>query len=63
MQKKNKKKMDYYTILDVTKAATADDIRKSYRKLALKWHPDRNKGDPDKENEAKKKFKEINEAY
>lgn len=55
--------MDYYSVLEVPKTATADDIRKSYRKLALKWHPDRNKGDPDKENEAKKKFKEINEAY
>lgn len=50
----------YYTILDVSKSATADEIKKAYRALALKWHPDRN---PDQKEVADQKFKEINEAY
>ena len=50
----------YYKILDVSKDATAIDIKKAYRKLALKWHPDKN---PDQKEEAEKKFKEISEAY
>ncbi len=50
---------DYYKILGVEKGASTDDIKKSYRKLALKYHPDRNKGD----KAAEDKFKEISEAY
>lgn len=50
---------DYYTILGVSKTATAEEIKKSFRKLALKYHPDRNPGD----KEAEAKFKEITEAY
>lgn len=50
---------DYYKILEVSKDATADDIKKSYRKLAIKYHPDKNPGDTNAEN----KFKEIAEAY
>lgn len=49
---------DFYEILGVPKAASADDIKKAYRKLALQWHPDRNKSP-----EANEKFKEINKAY
>ena len=51
---------DYYKILGVEKTATADEIKSAYRKLAMKWHPDRN---PDNLEEAKNKFAEINEAY
>jgi molecular chaperone DnaJ len=52
-------KRDYYDLLGVKRDASADEIKKSYRKLAMKYHPDRNQGD----KEAERKFKEINEAY
>jgi len=50
---------DYYKALNVSKTASADEIKKSYRKLARKYHPDANKGDP----KAEERFKEISEAY
>ncbi len=50
---------DYYKILETSKSATAGEIKKAYRKLALKYHPDHNKGD----KSAEAKFKEISEAY
>ena len=52
---------DYYKILGITKDSTTKEISKAYRKLALKWHPDRHK-DSEKKN-AEEKFKEISEAY
>ena len=52
-------KADFYTLLGIDRDAGADDIKKAYRKLAMKYHPDRNPGDA----EAERKFKEINEAY
>jgi DnaJ-class molecular chaperone len=52
-------KRDYYDILGVGKQSSATDIKSAYRKLAVKWHPDKNEN----KKEAEEKFKEINEAY
>lgn len=52
-------KRDYYEVLEVSKSASVDEIKKAYRKLAIKYHPDRNPGDA----EAEAKFKEAAEAY
>ena len=50
---------DYYKLLEIERNAGEDDIKKAFRALAMKYHPDRNKDDPT----AEAKFKEINEAY
>ena len=52
-------KRDYYEVLGLDKNASEDDIKKAYRKLAIKYHPDRNPGD----KKAEEKFKEAAEAY
>ena len=52
-------KRDYYEVLGLSKQASSEDIKKAYRKLAKKYHPDMNQGD----KEAESKFKEVNEAY
>ncbi len=53
-------KRDYYEVLGVSKSASADEIKKAYRRLAMKFHPDRNKDDA---GDSEKKFKEAKEAY
>src|SRR3954464_11176160 len=52
-------KRDYYEILEVTRTASGDEVKRSYRKLAVKYHPDKNPGD----HTAEDKFKELGEAY
>jgi len=51
--------MDLYWVLGIDKNSSGDEIKKAYRKLAMKYHPDRNAWD----KESEKKFKQINEAY
>ena len=50
---------DYYELLEINRDASAEEIKRSFRKLAMKYHPDRNPGD----KVAEMRFKEINEAY
>lgn len=52
--------LDYYKVLQVDRNAKDDDLKKAYRKLAMKWHPDKN---PNSKKEAEAKFKQISEAY
>ncbi|KAL3830176.1 hypothetical protein ACJIZ3_018978 [Penstemon smallii] len=52
--------VDYYKVLQVDRSAKDDDLKKAYRKLAMKWHPDKN---PNSKKEAEAKFKQISEAY
>ncbi|KAL9915106.1 dnaJ heat shock protein family (Hsp40) member B6 mrj isoform 1-T3 [Glossina fuscipes fuscipes] len=52
--------VDYYKVLEITRSASENEIKKAYRKLALKWHPDKN---PDNLDEANRRFRELSEAY
>jgi DnaJ family protein B protein 6 len=57
---KTQKKRDYYEVLGMKKDCTNDDVKKAFRKLAVKWHPDKN---PNNKEEATEMFKELSEAY
>ena len=59
MEQKKAKRKDYYKILDIEKDAQDQEIKKAYRKLAVKWHPDKNRDDP----KAEDRFKDIQEAH
>ena len=63
VKQKQAKKKDYYKILGVDKNADQNEIKKAYRKLALKWHPDKNASDETQKAKAEKMFKDIGEAY
>ena len=52
--------VDYYKLLQVDRNASDEDLKKAYRKLAMKWHPDKN---PNNKRDAEAKFKQISEAY
>ena len=59
MKSQEAKRKDYYKILDVEKTATDDEIRKAYRKLALKWHPDKNNESDEKKVGAPNNFNAL----
>jgi len=63
LERKKAARKDYYKILELPKDCPEDDIRKAYKKLALKWHPDKNGQNEDALKIAEAKFKEISEAY
>lgn len=60
---KKAKKKDYYKILNVEKGADDKTIKKAYRELAMKWHPDKNSGSEEERTHAERQFKDVSEAY
>lgn len=63
LELKKSKRKNYYKILEITKDADERGIKKAYRKLALRWHPDKNSETPEQQAAAEKKFKDISESY
>lgn len=62
-EEKAAKKRDYYKILGVDKSSSDADIKKAYKKLAIKWHPDKNNQSEEAHKLAEKTFRDINDAY
>jgi len=62
-EEKKAKKRDYYQILGVAKDASEQEIKKAYKKLAIKWHPDKNTESEESQKLAEKTFRDINDAY
>lgn len=62
-EEKASKKRDYYKILEVSTSATEPEIKKAYKKLAVKWHPDKNNESEESHKLAEKNFRDINDAY
>lgn len=64
LELKKSKRKDYYKILGVPKECTEDEVKKAYKKSALKWHPDKHASSSEEQKvEAEKMFKDIGEAY
>lgn len=64
LELKKSKRKDYYKLLEVSKTATPEEVKKSYKKSALKWHPDKHSQDSEADKvAADKMFKDIGEAY
>ena len=63
VEAKKAKRKDYYKILGIEKNANDDEIKKNYKKTALRWHPDKNSQTEESRMEAEKKFKDVAEAY
>ena len=62
-EEKISKKRDYYKILGVDKNSTEQEIKKAYKKLAIKWHPDKNNQSEEAQKLAEKTFRDVNDAY
>lgn len=63
LEKLKAARVDHYRVLELEKTASAVEIKKAYRKMALRWHPDKNSGSAQEHDLAEAKFKEVNEAY
>ena len=63
LELKKSKRKDYYKILEISRAASPSDVKKAYRKAALKWHPDKKSETEISRDKAEKMFKEVGEAY
>lgn len=62
-EEKKAKKRDYYAILGISRDANEHEIKKAYKKLAIKWHPDKNNQSEESKKLAEKTFRDINDAY